>query len=65
MGNIALIDHACGESPKALDSYHYVREIYERKLGVKHPNTTYIYRNIGNAYRTEKRYDEALKWYEK
>lgn len=40
--------------------------IYEKNLGGgEHPNTTAIYRNIGNVYRTQGKYNEALKWYEK
>jgi len=48
-----------------LEWYHKSLEIYERVLGVDHPNTAITYNNIAGVYKDQGDYPKALKWFHK
>jgi len=65
LSNIATLYMDCAEYSKALGLLKKTKEIREKILERKHPDTAEVYNNIAFLYSEQGDFKNALEWYEK
>ena len=62
---IAGLHNACAEYADAFNLYHRVKEIREKTIGTRHPDTAATYNDIANTCYLQNEDAKALEWYGK
>jgi len=62
--NMALVFHAQGDYDKALECYVRAFCVFFNKLGIKHPNTKKVLKNLVQAYSLSAKTMDFEKWFE-
>ena len=62
---IAFVYNNQGDYPKALEWVQKALKIFEKVLGLEHPNTATSYHNIASVYFRQGDYTKALEWFQK